>query len=923
MPSGFRIILITCMLLLGTLSLLAAQENSESLPYRYDFRGESMINVLDRIARETDIDLVYDPKLIRNVTVYKRVNQPDVPGLLSALLTDYRLDYITLSSGTIVIVRTPRENPSFGNLSGLVVDGKTGEPLPGATVLLADASGGTSTNHNGHFSMNRLISGTHHIIISYMGYESAYKTIQVQPGRSMQEKIDLTPKPVHIEPLVVQAHRSRLPSSNSGNSVNPQNSDVSPGLIQSPIRSLNLMSGVQYGLPMKDMNLQGSDQGEHRILLDGVPVYNPYSFGKLFSSFSPYAIGNITLHKAGYGSDRGSLTAGVIELNHDLRPDDTNRLLLQTDPSSINFRGDISIPVSGRSPIKMMGAVRSSYWNVFRNPALERTLNSWDKLDPLLANAILNPEVDTGLYAPVDHQSDVAFHDIHLAGVYRPDDYSRLELSVYSADNRIETGLINEQLTNLNEPRYLYAIDAHEWSNRLFQANWTKLISPRLDLSIRTGYSENTFNHVNRAGFANNRPSDLNVFRTLSSASYDLSPEVSQPLPTRIDGNLIRHFQISADAAYSINPSVTVESGLKSEHVYSDVTLTEPSSLLANTERYSTMVSNYLRANHHPGMNWRITYGSRFTWLNTTNNVYPEPRASIQYDKPESALGYWSVRVAGGLFRQFINEYRITNTGPTAIVPDIPIWSHTGNTAIPKAWHLTASLLMEPTDHSSFTAELFHKWHPVTNFTTYVRTDDSGNPSATDVSAYGITTDMRSFGGGVRYTHDFLNNALQMTAGYDYSFAEIHLDDQFGKPVTTPWNEPHRAQFNSLFRLRPNVTIVAKWQGIWGRSWAYRRAYYNFLQFNENGTSLSELFNSPDQDRLPAFHQVDLSVIWQPSVRFAEFELRADLINLLNRKNSLEKYLVPEYENGELTGYSERYRTMPGLYPNFSVRISI
>ncbi|PWN05312.1 TonB-dependent receptor [Rhodohalobacter mucosus] len=920
---SFRTFWIAILLSLGVTLTLRAQESAPKSPLQFEFSGESMINVLDRIARDTEIDLVYDPELIRNITVYKRLRHPTVTELLTDLLQDYRLDYITLSSGTIVIVRASRETPSFGTVSGLVVDSDTGEPLPGATVLLADASGGTSTNHHGRFAMNRLMSGTHHLIISYMGYESAFRTIRIEPNRSLQERIVLTPRPIDVEPIVVHAHRSRLPSTNSGGILNVQSEGNRSGFTGGPIRSLSLLSGVQYGLPMKDLNLQGSDQGEHRITLDGIPVYNPYSFGKLFSSFSPYAIGNVTLHKAGYGTAAGSTTAGLVELKHDIRPNSPNRLTLQTDPSYVNLRGDLSLPVSETRSLKMLGALRTSYWDLQPDPFLKNTLRNWDRLDPLITNALMDLEVDAGRYKPLEHRSDLSTFDLHAAVLYEPDDFSRLLISAYAAKNRIETGLLNEQTFDPDVQRYLYAVDGHQWSNSLIQAQWSRMLTPRLDLSLQAGYSENHFDHVNRAGLSNSRPSDL-FFRSLgSSASLDsASPETSQPLPTRINGNTIQHLQLNADAGYSLSPVFSLQGGIRAEQVYSNVSISEPATMITGTDQHSTIIGSYLNAEHQAGRNWRLSYGTRITWLDTTNDLYAEPRFSIQYDQPSSRAGYWSLRVAGGLYRQFINEYRITNTGPTAIVPDIPIWSHTGNTAIPKAWHLTASLLIEPSERASVTAELFHKWHPEANFTTYIESDNLSG-TITDVSAFGITTEMQTWGAGIRYSQYFFDESLRLTAGYDYSFAEISLEEQFGSNVSTPWNEPHRAQLSALWRITSNLSLVTGWQGIWGRKWGYRRAYYNFLLFDESTAELSSRFSNPDRDKLPAFLQTDITFVWQPSLRIADLELRAGLVNLMNRKNVLETYLVPVYENDVRTGYEEEYRTMPGIYPVFSFSIDL
>jgi hypothetical protein len=921
--------LVFCFLLAGFHLCISgpvhAQERSSEKEFVFDFRGEPLTEVLDRVARETGIDLVYDPELVRQVIVFKRIQAETVSGLLASLLHSYRLDYITLSSGTIVIVRTPLDSPSYGSFAGKIVDEETGEPLPGASVMLADASGGTSSNRSGHFALNRMMSGTHHIIISYLGYESAFKTIDIRPDQQVQEYISLKPRPVDFAPVVVEAHRSQMPSSNSGNFLLPGSEldMASPGF--SPIRNLNLMPGVQYGLPMTDLHLQGGQQGEHRILLDGVPVYNPYSFGRLFSSFSPFALGSVKLHKAGYGVQEGSQMAGLIDLSHDLNMKGSRGFLLQSDPLSLNFKADYSINTGNEKKLNIMTAGRSSFWNFYSNPVLEEMLAGWNTVDPLLTNSLLDLDGDASVYTPFWHDSDIRFRDFHFAAGYEPGRYSTLTASVYLGENKLHTRALNSRAVNNgdNLPNYLYADDAHSWSNAVARVRYDWLASPRLDLSVRAAISENRFEHSSMAGL-----SDLSPFRTFSGTAYaaDSAGEISGirfALPTQIDGNRIQHMLAAGDVTWSFTPSLSADAGLQADLITSEVNISDSGYLGANTLQESGIYSAYVNLNHRPGRLWHLSYGSRVTIPGSSGILYAEPRASVQYDRPESAIGYWSVRVAGGLYRQFINDYRITNPGISTIVPEISIWSHADDSAIPKAYHLSASLLVEPTDKTTLNLESFYKWQPVTNITSYGNLISNEEVNRNEVGAFATSTSLRAFGAGARLQHHFRDPGLRIIAGYDYSYSRMDLSEQFGREIMTPWNEPHRAQFRAIYRAIPNFSVAARWQGVWGRAWGYRQAYYNFLRFTDPDLLDTIRFDNPGNDRLPGFSQLDLSLIWQPSIGRADTEIRIDLINILNRRNVTEFILTPVYEEGVRTGFERANRTLPGFYPSVSVQFSI
>ncbi len=64
---------------------------------------------------------------------------------------------------TSILQTTYAELPPafFGRLSGRVMDLKSGLPLSGATIYIADLKTGTNTNNNGEFSIANVSKGAH------------------------------------------------------------------------------------------------------------------------------------------------------------------------------------------------------------------------------------------------------------------------------------------------------------------------------------------------------------------------------------------------------------------------------------------------------------------------------------------------------------------------------------------------------------------------------------------------------------------------------------------------------------------------------------------------------------------------------------------------------------------------------------------
>lgn len=916
---------LTVFLCLGLSTFTFAQESEKKFA-TYEFSGESLSDALDQIIKRTDIDLVYDPEITEGIHIYKRIISENTEDLLKKLLEDHELDYIILSSGTYVIVKSARGGPFYGTFAGKVVDGETGEPLPGATVMLADATGGTSTNHSGNFSINKLLTGRYQIIFSYVGYEPVSKTIEIRPDSEITERITLQQKPVDVLPVVVEAHRAKIPHHQA--ELGELNTEWnSAGVMRDAIRNLNLISGIQYGLPLTDLHLQGGQQGEHRILLDGVPVYNPYSFGQMFSSFSPYAIGNVQVHKTGYGVQAGSQIAGLINLSHDLPATGSKNIMMQADPLSANMRGDLSFITGDNSSLQIMTALRTNFWDLYKNPTFEQTLQDWNVIDPLLTNALGKMSYDASLYSPIRHKSDINFFDYHLASTYQIDNFSSISASVYIAENLVETRLLNRYETESVPAAapYLYASDGYRWNNLTTQITWNEMLTPRLDLSTQVSYSINQFEHQNTVGTSEHPVTPVSGIG--SRYAFDQAfQESSTPLPTQFDGNEIQHFIIKSDGSYSISPHLLFQGGLQFDRVSSGIDISNQSYFPARIDQSSTLLSSYLNTKHTFGNYWNIEWGSRFTYASFSGQLYAEPRFSVQYDQPESSIGYWSAKISGGLYRQFINEYQITNSGPTSVVPSFAIWSLSDEENIPKAWHLNGSALFEPTEDTSLKMELYYKWQPVANITSYTRLNSEtaqtiGRARLNEIRAFAETTEMKTWGAGIKLNQSFVNSRLKVKAGYDYSFSEMNLDTQFGRKITTPWNEPHRTQLRLLWWMIPDLAVTAKWQGIWGRKWAFRRSYYDFLQYRSNELPTNFSFNSPEDDKLSPFQQVDLSFIYQPTIGKADLELRLELLNVLNRKNTLEKYLYPVQLEARQTTYKIRNRNLPGFHPSVSLEL--
>jgi TonB-linked SusC/RagA family outer membrane protein len=89
-----------------------------------------------------------------------------------------------------------------GTITGTVTDAETSEPLPGATVQVAGTSVGTATNVNGIYELSAP-SGTQTLQVSFVGYDTVEREVQVEAGETITADFGLEPSAEQLDEVVV------------------------------------------------------------------------------------------------------------------------------------------------------------------------------------------------------------------------------------------------------------------------------------------------------------------------------------------------------------------------------------------------------------------------------------------------------------------------------------------------------------------------------------------------------------------------------------------------------------------------------------------------------------------------------------------------------------------------------------------------
>ena len=914
---------------------------------RYDvvLQGVPLEEALRQILTTTDINLAFDQALVEGKRAYCADEQLTAEDLLRCILDGTGLDFYWLSSGLYVLTETAEARPRYGTLQGIVVDRETGEPLPNAHVLLADGSTGTVSNDAGRFLLANLKPGYHRLTTSYLGYRNRIDSIWVYPDTTARAELTLDAEPLTVTPIIIDGMQWRLLSDSLGLAALSQESLLRLPNGGSPdvARSLTSLVGVRLNDATADLHVQGGESGEHQFRIDGAPVFIPVSIGGLVGPFSPFAIGRVTVHKSGFGAEVGSQSAGVIQAEHALGQATPQTFDLQVDPMSVNARLGVHSEGSGRTRTAFLLAGRVGLWDLYAPPPVERLLDDWNRTDPFMLAAFQAIPAETDPTTPSPFRRilstgdpGVGFVDAHAAARIRFGPLHSLHFSTYGGRRELDSDRspfdpVTQRLAN-DATR---SRDRYSWTNSTSQVRYEAVLGSRLLASLRGRASLYRLRH------------DI-VLRPITEVA-DLATAEPRLGPRDDNNNRIQEYAVEARFDVAAQDDWTLEMGVEPTYTLSRFLIQGTPQRPISHQSDGWRIASFLTNRFTLSRRLNVDVGSRFTYLEARQQVYAEPRLAVRYDQPGGLLGPWSIRLATGLYRQFVNQFDISSRSSHSLLATSRMWLGVDSTvAPPHAAHVAGEWLFKPGSTWTIRLEGYYKKNLHLLAVNYAPTDLPRTALAGTDGAEGNDLPIPSFdqrvfladGEGSSYGGAFLIEKKWARARFEARYEYSHTRRSFrpfydGASIPTPWNEPHRVELAFDWQPAGGLTFVGRWRSIWGRAWGFRQSYYDFLGAYRNRLiaaarvddpaeetdfavfSIDDIINHivayqlqhPQDHRLAPTHQLDLSVAYMHRLAGVRIQTRLDLLNVFDRDNVADWRLAfdPEFYNrSELLKQDER-----------------
>jgi hypothetical protein len=206
-----------------------------------------------------------------------------------------------------------------GTVKGFIYDKKTGEPIVAANVASADAKTGVQSDINGYFSLT-LPSGTYHLLVTNLGYDSTSLTVNLLPGSIVTKKITLARQEVELKGVEVSGRKTeRVTRINTGvSNITPRELKMLPSSGGEPdlAQYLQVIPGVVFtGDQGGQLYIRGGSPAQTGIYLDGITIYNPFHSIGLFSVFETETIRSVDVQTAGFNAQYGNRTSAIVDIH--------------------------------------------------------------------------------------------------------------------------------------------------------------------------------------------------------------------------------------------------------------------------------------------------------------------------------------------------------------------------------------------------------------------------------------------------------------------------------------------------------------------------------------------------------------------------------------------------------------------------------
>jgi hypothetical protein len=760
-------------------------------------------------------------------------------------------------------------------LSGIITDEINGETLIGVNVIINELKTGTVTNEYGFYSIT-LPKGTYTVTISYLGFGDLNETVILE--QNIRKNFIIKESNVQLNEVVVTENPYKINIKKpemSANRLSIATIKQMPVLLGEVdvIKSLLFLPGVtNAGEGQSGFNVRGGAADQNLVLLDEATLYNTSHVFGLFSVFNADAIKDLKLYKGGIPAKFGGRVSSVLDI-------------YQKDGNNNNFSmnggiGLISSRLLAEGPIvkdkaSFLVAGRGSYAHLF----LKLT----------------------------DNENTAYFYDLNTKINYKVNENNSLFLSGYFGRDIFS---LNRSFTNT-------------YGNATVNLRWNHLFSDKLFSNLSLIYSDYYYgltldfigfnwdsgikNYNLKYDFKHYISDKITLNYGTNLTKYDLNPGTIEPINEdssinfrQLDKKYALETAFYGDVEQQLSKKIAISYGFR----YSIFNRLGSSTVNIYENNQPVLYDEELKIYEKA-----TPIGTEFFGRNKSIAEYSnfEPRFTVAYELNENQ----SIKASYNRMAQYLQL--ISNTqSPTPL----DVWTPSDNYIKPQIADQVAIGYFQNFKDGDYTLELESYYKKVKNRMDYIDGADLiANEAIEQVILNGR---MRSYGlemlfrknsgnlnGWIAYT---LSRSEQQTPGRTPT--EIGINN--GNWYRSAYDKTHNLAVTGSYKLNEKWTFGANFTLQTGQPVTFPTGKYVF-----QGVTVPS-YNSRNEDRLPAYHRMDISATLTPKHKEKHKYKREWVFGIYNVYSRYNAASINFRQNSE-TGNNEAVRlSIFGIVPSVS-----
>ena len=211
-----------------------------------------------------------------------------------------------------------------GTLKGRVIDSDTQQPLPGASIAVADLERGTLCDAQGYFVLPHLPVGSYRLKVSMIGYkENMHPDVSIRSNRITSVTVKLSEQMLSMQAVVVTADYFSAAEEEKVSSLNLSHEEIrrSPGSAQDISRLIQAMPSVNMNNDQRnDLIVRGGSPTENLTIVDHIEIPNINHFPTQGASGGPIGLLNVDLiddanfYAGGFSAAYGDRLSSVLAI---------------------------------------------------------------------------------------------------------------------------------------------------------------------------------------------------------------------------------------------------------------------------------------------------------------------------------------------------------------------------------------------------------------------------------------------------------------------------------------------------------------------------------------------------------------------------------------------------------------------------------